>query len=95
MSGKPDLDEELDRLERRLPNGAARVVRKARSPAVAPYRLPVGVVLTVGGVLGFMPILGFWMVPLGLAVMAQDVPVMRRPTARLVAAINRKLKPQS
>jgi len=38
-----------------------------------------------------MPILGFWMVPLGLAVMAQDVPVMRQPTARLVRAINRKL----
>jgi hypothetical protein len=51
--------------------------------------------LTVGGVFGFMPVLGFWMLPLGLAVMAPDVPVMRRPTARMVAAINRKLKPQS
>ena len=91
MSEPPDLDEEMDRLLERLPDGAARVMRKVRAPEAARYRIPAGVALTVGGVLGFMPILGFWMVPLGLAVMAQDVPVMRRPTARLVRAINRKL----
>jgi hypothetical protein len=65
-----------------------------RSPKVAPYRIPVGVALTVGGCFGFRPVLGFWMAPLGLAVMAQDVPLMRRPTARLVAAVNRKLTPR-
>jgi hypothetical protein len=65
-----------------------------RSPKVAPYRIPVGVALTVGGCFGFLPVLGFWMAPLGLAVMAQDVPLMRRPTARLVAAVNRKLTPR-
>ena len=91
MSEPADLDEEMERLLERLPDGAARVVRKVRAPEAAPYRFPAGVALTVGGVLGFMPILGFWMVPLGLAVMAQDVPVMRQPTARLVRAINRKL----
>ena len=89
MTQTPDLDQELDRLQQRLPDGASRVIGKVRSPRVKPYRIPVGVALIAGGVVGFLPILGFWMVPLGLAVMAQDVPVMRRPTARLVAAINR------
>jgi hypothetical protein len=42
-------------------------------------------------VFGFLPILGFWMAPLGLALMAQDVPIIRRPTARLLAAVNRRL----
>jgi hypothetical protein len=88
---KPDLDEEMELLLERLPHGAARMMRKVRSPGAKPYRIPAGVALTVGGVVGFLPIVGFWMVPLGLAVLAQDVPVMRRPTARLVAAINRKL----
>ena len=60
-------------------------MQKARSPAVAPYRIPAGIALTAGGVVGFLPILGFWMVPLGLAVLAQDVPVMRPPLARLLA----------
>ena len=28
----------------------------------------------IGGVLGFLPILGFWMFPLGLALVALDIP---------------------
>jgi hypothetical protein len=34
--------------------------------------------LVVGGVLGFLPILGFWMLPLGLAMLSLDSPKMRR-----------------
>ena len=91
MNDALDLDEELDRLLERLPDRAVRVMRKVRAPEAATYRIPVGVALTVGGVFGFLPVLGFWMAPLGLAMLAQDVPVMRRPAARLVRAINRKL----
>ncbi|MDQ2805153.1 MAG: hypothetical protein M3Y41_21680 [Pseudomonadota bacterium] len=40
-----------------------------------------------GGVLGFLPILGFWMVPLGLLLLAKDLPVLRRPTMRALGAI--------
>lgn len=36
-------------------------------------RLPVGLLLMAGGVLGFLPILGFWMLPLGAAVVALDI----------------------
>src|SRR3954464_13763449 len=87
---KPDLDEELDRLQARLPGGVSRFMQKVRSPAVARYRIPAGIALTAGGIVGFLPILGFWMVPLGLAVLAHDVPVMRPPMARLLAKINGK-----
>ncbi|WP_245759619.1 hypothetical protein [Poseidonocella sedimentorum] len=42
-------------------------------------RLWVGLLLIFGGVLGFLPILGFWMIPLGLAVAAMDIrPIWRR-----------------
>lgn len=91
MSIVPDLDEEMDCLLLRLPEGTARMIRSIRSPAAAPYRIPAGMALIVGGVFGFLPILGFWMAPLGLALMAQDVPIIRRPTARLLAAVNRQL----
>jgi hypothetical protein len=41
-------------------------------------RLIVGILLIGGGVLGFLPLLGFWMIPLGIAVAALDVlPVLR------------------
>lgn len=36
-------------------------------------RLPVGLLLMVGGVLGILPVLGFWMLPLGFAVAMLDL----------------------
>ncbi len=35
-------------------------------------RMIVGVVLIILGIFGFLPILGFWMIPLGIAVLAFD-----------------------
>ncbi len=34
----------------------------------------VGLLLMVGGVFGFLPVLGFWMFPLGVAFIALDIP---------------------
>lgn len=33
----------------------------------------LGLMLIAGGVLGFLPILGFWMIPLGIGVAALDI----------------------
>ena len=41
-------------------------------------RILLGLVLIVGGVLGFLPILGFWMVPLGIVILSVDLPPVRR-----------------
>ncbi|MEI2733690.1 MAG: PGPGW domain-containing protein [Rhodoblastus sp.] len=41
-------------------------------------RPPVGVALVVMGLFGFLPVLGFWMIPLGLAVLAVDFPAAER-----------------
>ena len=41
-------------------------------------RLLLGVALILGGLFGFLPVFGFWMVTLGLAVLSTDVPIMRR-----------------
>jgi hypothetical protein len=38
----------------------------------------VGLVLVVLGFLGFLPILGFWMIPLGLALISTDIPPFGR-----------------
>ncbi|MDA7968799.1 MAG: hypothetical protein MPK31_07745, partial [Gammaproteobacteria bacterium] len=45
-------------------------------PAVV--RFAVGILLLIGGVLGALPILGFWMVPLGLLVLSWDFRWARR-----------------
>ncbi|MFW8634345.1 hypothetical protein [Cribrihabitans pelagius] len=41
-------------------------------------RLVVGLLLILGGLLGFLPILGFWMIPLGIMIAAMDVRLYRR-----------------
>jgi hypothetical protein len=38
----------------------------------------LGALLIVGGVFGFLPVLGFWMIPLGAALIALDIPPLRR-----------------
>ena len=48
-------------------------------------RIFVGIGLIFGGILGFLPILGFWMVPLGFLVLSIDLPVVRRWRRKLTA----------
>ncbi len=43
-------------------------------PANRFARLAIGLLLIIGGILGFLPVLGFWMVPLGLLVLSYDLP---------------------
>ncbi len=52
----------------------------------------------VGGVFGFLPILGFWMLPLGAAFIALDIPFMRHKIEdwmeRLQIQAGEALKPE-
>lgn len=45
--------------------------------APAPLRWAVGLLLIAGGILGFLPLLGFWMVPLGVLIFASGSPRVR------------------
>lgn len=56
---------------------------RIRSRVPPGLRLVLGIVLIIGGIFGFLPVLGFWMIPLGVAVAALDVvPLWRRLTGR-------------
>ncbi|MBO0905280.1 hypothetical protein [Jiella sonneratiae] len=58
-------------------------------PGSKPWRIALGSALLVGGILGFLPILGFWMAPLGLVVLSVDSPLMRRWRRRMDVRIAR------
>jgi hypothetical protein len=73
------LQRQLDRLERKLPDPIARCVHWVRQPASRWMRIPAGVLLIAGGIFSFLPVLGLWMLPLGLLLLAQDLPFLRRP----------------
>jgi hypothetical protein len=77
-------DWRLERLIDRLPNRARSAVRFLRRPANRWFRIPIGILLTFGGILGFLPILGFWMLPIGLALFADDVPLLRSGRSRIL-----------
>jgi hypothetical protein len=47
-------------------------------PRSKPIRIGLGILLVAFGLLGFLPVLGFWMIPVGLLVLSVDLPVVRR-----------------
>lgn len=53
-------------------------------------RSVVGLLLMVGGVLGFLPVLGFWMLPLGLAFIALDVPPLQHRIEAWMVRLHRR-----
>ncbi len=47
-------------------------------------RVPLGLVLILGGIFSFLPVLGIWMLPLGLMLLAFDIPLLQRPVTALL-----------
>ena len=80
------VDRRLDRAERHLPGLLREWLVHLRQPSASWVRVPLGILLILGGFLGFLPVLGFWMLPLGLALLSLDVVMLRRPTARAIVA---------
>lgn len=78
------LNRRLDRMERYLPRWLHRALRWLREPNAGWVRIPVGVLLVLGGVFSVLPLLGIWMLPLGLILLAQDIPFLRRPLRRVL-----------
>ncbi len=60
-------------------NRMRRLLVRIRARVPPGLRLVLGLLLIIGGVFGFLPVLGFWMIPLGLAVVALDLgPLWRK-----------------
>jgi len=56
-------------------------------------RTLIGLLFIAGGVFGFLPILGFWMLPLGLAFIALDVPRARHRIESWMEQLHKKSQP--
>lgn len=50
-------------------------IERLREPRLRWLRVPIGFALVIAGIIGFLPIVGFWMIPLGLSLLALDFPV--------------------
>jgi hypothetical protein len=80
---KQRLDRQFDLIVRRFPQlgGLMRFLRADYSRVI---RLPMGLLFLVGGLFAVLPFLGLWMIPVGLMLLAVDIPFLRGPVARLV-----------
>jgi hypothetical protein len=85
-----DRERRLELLIRRLPARLQSVVRWLRQPSVRWVRIAAALLLMLGGVFSILPVLGVWMLPLGLALLAEDVGPLRRGTDRILAWIERR-----
>lgn len=84
------LDEALNVLEREAPDRVIRIIRWLRNPASRWKRVPLGILCIIASFFWFLPVVGIEFFPLGLLLIAQDVPFLRRPTARLLLWLERK-----
>jgi hypothetical protein len=85
-----ELDRHFAWFENKLPSRAAAFVRWVRKPSSRLVRIPLAILLVLGGIFSFLPVLGLWMLPLGLILIAQDIPFLQKPIARMLSWIERK-----
>jgi hypothetical protein len=74
------LDRVYDKLARRFPRFGG-FLHWVRRPSSRLLRIPLGLLLILGGIFSFLPVLGIWMLPLGLILLAVDFPPLQRPVA--------------
>jgi len=64
--------------------------REFPKPGSRRARLTLGIALCVLGVFGFLPVLGFWMIPLGLFILSHELHLLRRIRRRFAVRQGRK-----
>jgi len=70
----------MEQLIDRLPESWHSSARWLRRPSRRFLRISIGVLLIVGSLLAISPVFGLWMLPIGLLLLAEDIPVLRRAT---------------
>lgn len=76
---KAELNRYFDMINQRVPASISRFIRWLRKPSSFVARIAVAALLMLGGIFSFLPVLGLWMLPLGLLLIAQDVPFLQKP----------------
>src|SRR5712675_2042906 len=87
---KSEIDRHFAWFEARLSPRPARFVGWLRKPSSRYARIPLAILLIAGGIFSILPVLGLWMLPLGLVLFAQDVPMLQKPIAKMLGWIRRK-----
>ena len=78
------LETAYTELEAELAGPLQRALRAVRSPEMKWVRRAAGAAFISGGVMAFLPVLGLELLPIGLLLVAEDIPLLRDPAARMM-----------
>jgi hypothetical protein len=84
------LDEALTTLEKEAPPRITRMIRWLRDPQSRWKRVPLGILCILASFFWFLPVIGIELFPIGLLLIAQDVPFLRSPAAKLLLWLDGK-----
>lgn len=84
-----DWDRRVAHLSEKLPEQLHRAVEWLREPSRFWIRLVAAILFILGGIFSILPVLGLWMLPLGLALLSQDVPALKVPLEHAARWIER------
>ena len=92
MTRTPDFHEEMNRFQNHIPGWVCNNLNRLCGKRAVWVRVLTGVTLIIAWGFFPLPIVGIWMLPVGLALLAHDIPTMRVPIARLLHFTNRKVE---
>ena len=92
VNTKAELNRYFDMIDRQVPIRISRSIHWLRKPTSFGARLVVTSLLIIGGIFSFLPVLGLWMLPLGLLLIAQDIPFLQRPLVKSLALAEAGMK---
>ncbi len=84
------LRRQFDRLRKAAPRFDA-TIRWLQARRARLVRVPLALFLIVGGIFSVLPFLGLWMLPLGLMLLAIDLPFLQGPVAALIVRARRRI----
>ena len=87
---KARLKRQLDVIARRVP-ATRRVIDSLLTGRLRMVRIPLACFLILGSFLAVLPVFGLWMLPLGLLLLAVDVPRLQPIVSRAIIRVRRRL----
>jgi len=91
-NGRETLDLAFAQLERLLPARAARWLAWLHGPRARWVRIPAGLLCIVAAGFWFMPVVGIEWLPIGLLLLAEDLPFLRKPVGRFILFLLRQAR---
>jgi hypothetical protein len=87
---KSRLHRQFDAIGRMAP-ASRRIIDPLLHGSLRRVRLPIACLLIVGSFLSILPVFGLWMLPLGLMLLALDVPLLRPWVSNLLIRARRRV----